>query len=223
MGNLGLITYDFPHLKTTEILERTSDKFSHIYLIPFKQRSKRKVLINHRPEQFQGPHIRELALFYKLKIHTIDKLFDKKFDDHPKKLIVGGAGILEDEIVSNYEIINCHPGLIPMTRGLDSFKWAIFNKQMIGITIHKIDGNVDKGEAIHHSITPIFKHDDINILAARHYRNEINALCDYINGDIKLNIIFDLVETESRMRMPFEKESKLKDLFLSYKNNYKNS
>ena len=41
--------------------------------------------------------------------------------------LITGAGILDKKIIGNKKILNIHPGIIPTTRGLDSFKWAIYN------------------------------------------------------------------------------------------------
>merc|ERR1711916_53911 len=91
-------------------------------------------------------------------------------------LVVGGAGIIKTEYTSKHKIINSHPGLIPSSRGLDAFKWAIYNNITPGITIHQIDENIDMGKIIHHEKTPIFETDDLKTLAQRHYRNEIDTL-----------------------------------------------
>ena len=217
MNKFGLITYDCSHLKSTEILERSFNKFSHLYLIPFQKRKKRDISIRHRPEQFEGPAIKNIARLYNIKISPIDDLNNALIKDNPKNLIVGGAGILEEKIVNNYIVINCHPGIIPMTRGLDSFKWAIYNKQRLGVTLHKIDNNIDKGDVIHHSYTPLFKEDDVFSFAKRHYRNEINIICDYINGKLRPEIFTELEERKSNMRMPASYESDFFGKFESYK------
>ena len=122
------------------------------------------------------------------------------------ELIVGGAGILPDSVVNNYKVINAHPGLIPTTRGLDSFKWAIYFQEPIGVTIHQINSEVDLGILIHHSQTKVYRNDDIMELAKRHYTNEIDILCEYILDTLHTKKIKSLVQKEARMRMSLEKE-----------------
>lgn len=137
----GIITYDCPHKKTIEIIERCSDKINCILTIPFKERKKRQTLFSHRPYQFSGPTPQEIGKSFGIDVFPLNllKIEDKKFSE---ELVVGGAGILSDSIVKNFKVVNAHPGLIPTTRGLDSFKWAIYFKEMIGITIHQINEDV---------------------------------------------------------------------------------
>ena len=40
-------------------------------------------------------------------------------------------------------MINCHSGIIPNSRGLDSLKWSVFNSKIVGATLHFIDKNID--------------------------------------------------------------------------------
>ena len=60
------------------------------------------------------------------------------------------------KILIKNHIINCHSGLIPETRGLDSFKWAILNNKFVGNTLHYIDQNVDLGKIIYQEKTKIY-------------------------------------------------------------------
>ena len=213
---LGIITYDCPHKKTSEIVERCSKKIDLIVKIPFKERPKRKVYINHRPFQFDGPSPNELGKIHSIEVIPITELITYK-KNVINQLIVGGAGILEESLVNNYKIINAHPGLIPMTRGLDAFKWAIFNKEVLGITIHQINEKIDLGIHIHHSKTIIKENDNFNDLATRHYENEINCICKYIDGSLKKNKLINLTEKEPRKRMNYETELIMLKKFDEYK------
>ena len=125
---------------------------------------------------------------------------------------------MSDSIVKNFKIINSHPGLIPTTRGLDSFKWAIYFQEIMGVTIHQINAEVDLGVHIHHSKTIIYENDNIADLAERHYRNEVNSLCEYISGTLAVKKICDLECKESRMRMDLDKEGFILEKFNDYKN-----
>ena len=68
-----------------------------------------------------------------------------------------GAGILSKECVENKKIINSHPGIIPASRGLDSFKWAIYENKPLGVSLHCIDKEVDSGEIISIIPTTVYK------------------------------------------------------------------
>ncbi len=212
----GVITYDCSHKKTIEIIERCSDKINCILTIPFKERKKRKTFFNHRPYQFSGATPQEIGKSFGIEVLPLNSLEkeDKKFF---KELVVGGAGILSDSLVNNFKVVNAHPGLIPTSRGLDSFKWAIYFKEMIGITIHQINEDVDFGLLIHHAKTEIKENDNIEEFAKRHFRNELNCICDYILGNLKLKVIDNLEIKEPRMRMNYEKEMIMIEQFNQYK------
>ena len=63
-------------------------------------------------------------------------------------LLICGAGIIPQDIVKRYTIINAHPGYIPYVRGLDAFKWAIWEGKPIGVTTHLIGDMIDCGQVI---------------------------------------------------------------------------
>jgi len=216
---IGIITYDCPHLKTAQIIERCKSKIKFIFTIPFKKRPIRDVLIDHRPYQFKGKTPQDLGKKYLIKVLPLIEIGD--LDNHESiELIVCGAGILPESIVNNYKVINAHPGLIPTTRGLDSFKWAIYYKEPMGITIHQINSEVDLGILIHHSQTMVYRKDKIIELSERHYRNEINSLCEYIINPLHEKNIQILETKEARMRMSLEKEKITLNRFNEFKENY---
>jgi len=176
---IGIITYDYNHLKTEQVVFPICDKGYEIiiYALPFFERPRRKTLFNHRPEQFKGMHPREMS--QKIDAEYVVCSNDFEIDDRCDYYLVTGAGILSEKCVSNKKIINCHPGLIPMSRGLDSFKWAIYDYIPVGNTLHFIDHRVDAGEIIHQEITPLFEMDTIADFANRHYEQEIKMLIDF--------------------------------------------
>ena len=92
--------------------------------------------------------------------------------------VIGGAGIIDIAFAKGKPIVNAHPGIIPLTRGLDSFKWAIYNNDPVGNTLHLIDNEVDKGEILQIQYTPVFSSDSLQTLARRHYEYEIDMLAN---------------------------------------------
>ena len=52
--------------------------------------------------------------------------------------------LIESEFCSAATIINCHAGLVPESRGLDAFKWAIYHGRPLGNTLHIIDQNIER-------------------------------------------------------------------------------
>jgi len=95
--------------------------------------------------------------------------------------------------------------LIPESRGLDSFKWSIYNKKLIGNTLHFIDKNIDLGKIISHNLTPVNHNESIKNLSYKHYVNEIFMLINF-ELFLKNKKTIYLKKTKTTMRMPYLKE-----------------
>ena len=133
--------------------------------------------------------------------------------------MITGAGILDKTIIGNKKILNIHPGIIPTTRGLDSFKWAIYNLNPLGISLHYIDVTVDSGEVLRIFETPIYRSDTLQTLARRHYENEIYVSSNFYKFLDKVEYS-GLKEQKANMRMPIEKEKLLEKKFTEYKKKF---
>ena len=198
---LGIITYDKPHLKTQELLYGLIAKgYKNIKLIltPFIKRKKRKVLINHRPKQFIGLNPKKLSKKFKLKIVKLSKKEILNCD----YVLVAGSNLIDKKLIVKNKIINCHSGLIPESRGLDSLKWSIYNKKLIGNTLHFIDKNTDLGKIISHNLTPVNNNETIKNLSYKHYVNEIFMLINF-ELFLKNKKTIHLKKAKPTMRMPF--------------------
>jgi phosphoribosylglycinamide formyltransferase-1 len=213
---LALFTYAAPHSKTAELffnLLRRGHEIIFVYT-EFRDRIKRKVVFSHRPEQFVGPNIGILAAAYNVTAVTIDQWSSvKETVDYG---LIGGSNLLPEEVASCGKIINCHPGIIPQSRGLDSFKWAIREMKPMGITLHFIDAAADAGTVIHIEETPVFVEDDISTFAERHYRNEIDVLSNFAvflgHGRVR-----EYEAGPQRMRMNAGEELLMLEQFDAYK------
>lgn len=215
--HITLLTYDAPHRKTHDVLLTMlmRDRFEIcIATVPLVERKQRDVLFKHRPDQFVGPSIREIAARYGLAVHDFANW--RELQTKTDFFVVCGANLLEAEFCNGNKVVNCHPGLIPMTRGLDSFKWTIFNGEQIGNTLHFIDSGVDLGTTIHHQLTNIFEGDDLNSLADRHYRNELHLL-SHFDEYLERGTILDIPLREPTKRMPYEIEVEMIRRLDSYK------
>jgi phosphoribosylglycinamide formyltransferase-1 len=172
-------------------------------------------LFDHRPKQTDAVVPEILA-----KTHGIpyipcanDEDIDKSCDIY----LILGAGIVSQNCIEAKKIINCHPGIIPACRGLDSFKWAIYDMKPQGITLHYIDAQVDAGKIIAAILTNIYKTDSLATLARRHYENEIDCMSNFIYFlENPQNPYSGIEISESRMRMPIEKEQELVRRFSEY-------
>jgi phosphoribosylglycinamide formyltransferase-1 len=180
---IGIITYDHEHLKTEQLVCRyVRDKridSIEIFALPFISRKKREILINHRPKMGDALHTKCLAEFDKVNYQKWDG--KRKLGSYCDLFIIGGAGILDVTFAEGRPIINAHSGIIPLIRGLDSFKWAIFNGDQVGVTLHLIGPEIDKGDILSIQYTPLFSSDTIETFARRHYELEINMLINFID------------------------------------------
>ena len=214
---VALITYDVPHKKTQDVLFRLiwRDCFNLTLVItPFKSRPSRDVLFQHRPSQLTGPAPSSLASRFSLNTLSIEDW--QSFRGDFEFFLVCGSGLIDPEFCQTARIVNCHPGLIPQSRGLDAFKWAIHDDLPIGNTLHFIDHQVDLGEVFHHQITDIFPEDDLASFAERHYIAEIHLL-SHFDSYLQDGTILDLVIGDPRKRMPRETEALLVQSFDAYK------
>jgi len=205
-ARISLITYDAPHKKTQDVLSRLlrHNQFDiSLTLVPFKQRPGRAIAFVHRPAQLVGPDARSLAKQHNLETFAIAQW--ESFYLGVDYFLVCGAGLIDPRFCAGAQIINCHPGLIPQSRGRDAFKWCIYKGLQLGNTLHRIDEGVDLGTILHHQPTAVFADDDLAALAARHYEAEIELLASferYLAGGCVL--AFERQEPSKRMRAALE-------------------
>ena len=99
---------------------------------------------------------------------------------------------------------------------MDSFKWAIYNNDPVGNTLHLIDNEVDKGEILQIEYTPIFSTDSLETLARRHYELEIDMLAKVLEV-IDSKVISNNIEKPATMRMKAEIEVEMVRKFEDWK------
>ena len=217
---LGIISYSTAHLKTEQVLLNLVDKYDiKLYALPFVPRPSRKVVFQHRPNQFTAVHPQELCGYYGLTYVPVT--CDSEIDNDCDLYLVTGAGLLSAECLQGKKVLNGHPGIIPAVRGLDAFKWSIYNLLPLGVTLHYIDEKVDEGNVISVVPTPIFLSDTLETVARRHYENEIMVLSNFENCLLRYQNPFRGIEHRERnRRMTYEQEISLAERFELYKQNY---
>lgn len=214
---VNLITYDAPHKKTQEVLFRLlrRRKFEiSLTLVPLKPRPNRLTAIQHRPFQLTGPDPHSLARKYDLETLAFENW--ESFYQRVDYFLVCGCGLIDGRFCATAQIINCHPGLIPQTRGLDSFKWCIYRGRPLGVTLHRVDEKVDLGTVLHHEQTDVFEEDDLTTLAARHYDAEVDLLANF-DHYLKGGTILPLDIQDATKRMPLEVEQEMLRNFENFK------
>tara|TARA_Y100000591_G_C21732821_1_gene645055 strand:+ start:47 stop:739 length:693 start_codon:yes stop_codon:yes gene_type:complete len=215
---IGILTYDYAHLKTEQLVCRYIQNESiteiNLYALPFKPRAKREVKFPHRPEMTRSVPTESLEDLKKVKFVRWNG--KENISENNDIFVIGGAGIIDVNFASGKPIVNAHPGIIPITRGLDSFKWAIYNGDPLGNTLHLIDNEVDKGQIIQIKYTPVFMSDSLETLSRRHYEIEIEMLVNVLKV-IKNRILPYDIEKPATMRMSEEKEAEMIKMFDEWK------
>jgi len=133
--------------------------------------------------------------------------------------LITGAGIIKEKYIQPDFIVNAHPGLIPMVRGLDSFKWSILNQQPLGVSLHFIDEKVDAGRLFGTEETPAFHSDSLELLARRHYELEIQMMIHF-DYYISKNSPGTYPEQKATMRMPRDKEQEMLESYEQWKEKF---
>lgn len=220
-----MIAANAPHLKTEQVVEKMVLRGITTITIgatPWKQRKARNINFQHRPNQSESPSLKLLAQSFGLNFLEIDDWMQCNYHDYDFIVMTGGVLVPEEVIEFGVPVINCHPGIIPNVRGLDAFKWAIYDMVPMGNTLHFIDGAVDIGQPIKIIETPVFSTDSsIEILARRHYEYEINLLSYFdlfLDGDRSR---YDFTsQRPAHMRMKREDEDIMMSRFPSYVEKY---
>ncbi|MEM7778132.1 MAG: formyltransferase family protein [Pseudomonadota bacterium] len=207
---LGVITYDHCHLKTEQLVNRyaRNPQISEICLfaLPFTPRKAREVLFSHRPYQ---EHAIPTVCLSELDRVSFTNWDGREPIGHRVDLfVITGAGLLDVGFAGGKPIVNAHPGVIPTSRGLDSFKWAILENDPLGVTLHLIDNEVDKGDVLDIRFTPVFSADTLETVARRHYELELDMLADVLDVIDKRTPLF-APEKPAKKRMPAEKEAEM--------------
>jgi phosphoribosylglycinamide formyltransferase-1 len=211
---LAIITYDISHRKTQDLVSKLIlNGYSdiHLVVIPWIERENYLPIFKHRPSNKVLVTIEEMCERLNLQFSRVDiKNLDKYFIKNQfENILIGGAGILPGSLSKNYKIINSHPGYLPNMKGLDAFKWSIYEGQPIGVTTHYISNKADEGELIEKTIIPIYFEDTFHSVAYRVYETEIEMLVNSIrqikNKDSMLESLADDRYVANR-RMPHHLE-----------------
>lgn len=212
-----VLTYDAPHRKTQDLLLQLKIKgYDDIEILatPWQTRKNFEPLIPHRRFEAYDSNLDYLCtrLGYKFKRVEINDLDFSESD----WVLIGGAGILPEKIVSSQKIINSHPAYLPYVRGLDSLKWAIYYKKPIGVTTHIISKECDAGKLIKRELVPMYSWDTFHSFANRQYELEIEMLANSIKDldDAPLSEL-SINESEQMRRMTHKYEAELIDKFNS--------
>lgn len=215
---IKILTYDAPHRKTQDLLQgliTSGYQNVEVLAIPWVQRKNFVPLYPHHPPTQWDVPPRELCqnLGYNFtKIENYDEI-----ESSPDQIfIIGGAGILPQDFVENNLVINSHPGYLPLSRGLDSFKWSVYYDKPIGVTTYFASKECDAGILIEKKLVPLHSWDTLHSVAYRQHEMEIKMLIesiDKVEEALEKQEVIPPDQTEVYRRMPHRKEMRLMDRF----------
>ena len=230
--NIVMFAYNFPHRKTFDFIEKIYDNGFSISLIlaaNFVPIDKPKRAFQLKKIESKSPE--ELAKKYKIPYYVVrhnsldSQTLLKKYAINFG--VISGARILHKNIISSvsYGILNFHPGILPIIRGLDSILWSIYKDQPIGVTAHLINEHIDSGMLVQKKIISIDKNDDLQSLYEKNYQLQLDLI------PISLNLAFKFIDSHVRFNklkkrlnynsyMSYKLQLKLKPIINSYIKKY---
>lgn len=216
--NVVVLTYQVPHRKTYDtlcLLKARGYSDVRVVAAPLSYAKRFQPLVQHRPDMsYRVPETLGVCDAFGFRYEE-RRSYDGLVTAGP--VLVCGAGLLPEGFIHENLVINAHPGLIPYARGLDALKWALYEGQPIGATIHVIGDEVDAGEIIERREVAIRPDDTVLSLGLRVYAEEIDMLVGALD---KLNEPHDYVsdgEHPVHRRMPHEIELEMLNRFESRK------
>lgn len=220
-ANICVLTYNIRHRKTYDtlcLLRALGYKKVTVYAIPLQYKKTFEPLLQHRPDMNWLIDTEKLCDNFDYKYIQI-KEYSDVIETEDSIMLICGATLLPDSFIHQYNIINAHPGYIPNCRGLDAYKWAIYEKQPIGVTSHLIGNEVDAGEVMLREKVPIYQYDTFYSVAQRVYEKEIWVLVKSVSHFLnrEKNMYISGAGYPLHKRMPKNIENELLKEFDEYK------
>tara|TARA_B100001094_G_scaffold274093_1_gene280855 strand:- start:8431 stop:9129 length:699 start_codon:yes stop_codon:yes gene_type:complete len=227
--NIGVFAYNFPHWKTQEginnlILNGFTPKLilaANPVKLNFYQS---KIRISPKDLYLTHPKIiaKTHGIDYKVVIHNSEET-NKIVKEYNLDLgIILGSRILKPIAFENFKIgvLNMHPGILPINRGLDNIKWAVINNHPQGVTTHLIDKNIDKGKLIDKQNIKIYQDDTLMDFHIRVQNLEQKMMIEALHSIPKIKKYSPLSDGNYYKSVPIEIEYKFDYYLNRYKDKY---
>lgn len=128
----------------------------------------------YSPSEHPHPYRDKCAIYEvptlngKTTLNALDQL-------QPSVLILAGVGIVNESVISRAQsaVINAHPGLVPQYKGNYVVRWAIFNGDEVGITVHLVDKGIDTGPVLSQHVISLPKSN--SLLTIEHKVDRLRA------------------------------------------------
>lgn len=180
-----VFAYDFPHFKSEYGLKKLISygyTISGVIAQPYKHLNVPKSNFKISPKLPVSGDLQELchknSIKFLISNHDSEEAYNFIDEINPDIGVILGARILKEKTIAKMKekILNIHPGLIPLNRGLDNFKWAIIKNLPMGNTAHFIDSKIDLGKIIAFTETKLYKDDSIFDFYLRHFFSEFDLM-----------------------------------------------
>jgi len=223
--HVGLITYQVGHRKTLELLLKclTNGYRITVFAFPFKLRPDTRLGFQDRPYQIIDFDMPGFCCRHSIGYLEVDgwgnqhakRLGVPSEPNTPDVFFTAIAKIIPAGFIDGRTILNCHPGLLPENRGVDAFKWSIINKWPIGITLHAIDPEIDRGIILYRMRVPIFPTDVLQYVCLRAYAMEVDLLSNFQThlDNMRYNWTVSNNSPLSKRRIDYEDDSKIETIF----------
>ena len=223
-----LFAYNFPHRKTADFIDKIYECGFQINLILAAHfitiKSPKSIFLFNKKTPLIS--LKEQAIKKDIPLYEVthnsseSKSLLKKY--HINFGIISGARILSKEITSSLRngILNFHPGLLPVIRGLDSILWSIYKDHPIGATAHLINDKIDAGFLVCQNTISIEKTDNIQSLYEKNYQLQLDLISISLNLVLKKNNFTALKMGEYNHKMPYETQVDLREKLEKYLHKY---
>lgn len=224
--HVGVLTYQTGHLKTIEVVRKMMTKAFTIsvFAFPFKLRPRDTRHYQDRPYPIIDFPMKEFCAAHGVRYVEVDGWGDEHAaalggpgtPDAPDVFLHCIAKIVPPTFIKDRTILNCHPGLLPHNRGVDAFKWSIVNRWPIGITLHVIDEQIDRGTILHRMRIPVLPQDRLPDVWQRAYDFEVDLLANFEHHLDNRRQGWEVGDDHpcSRRRIPADIDARLEAYFL---------
>lgn len=225
--HVGIITYQVAHLKTFQLVGKlmTKDFKVTLYAFPFKYRPpKPSSRYADRPSQILDFDVPDFCARHGIAYAPVAGWGDEfshslgvpGAEGTPEVYLHCIAKIVPASFIKNRVFLNCHPGLLPFNRGVDAFKWSIVNDWPIGITLHMIDAEIDRGRILKRMRIPLLRNDSLRDVWQRAYDFEVDLMANFEHHLGNLEHGWDVGDAHlcSHRLIPAETDAVIENLFL---------
>lgn len=134
--------------------------------------------------------------FRPIRLKEQDSTF---FDRYDLFLSLHCKQLFPSEMVENHLCINVHPGYNPYNRGWFPQVFGIMNKLPIGVTIHKMDTELDHGPILYQEMLELRSDETSKDIYMRILALELKLLEEHLDDILSGNYTITLMETEGNI------------------------